>query len=196
MKRFLRILIAAAALCILFVTVPFQNSCEELYEDVFRVHIIPNSDSAADQSLKLTVRDAVLSDISPLFRSVRTKEDAMRITEENRDRIEQTAQRALCAAGSAQTVTAKIRNLYFNTRVYDGFVMPAGYYDALELTIGEGKGQNFWCVMYPTLCVGAATKDKLKEDLDDDEYKVVTSDDLEFRFIIVEYFEKIRSCFR
>ncbi len=196
MKQFFRILTASLALSILFMMIPFQNSCEELYKDVFRIHIIPNSDSAADQSMKLSVRDAVLKEISPLYRGINSKEDAVRITEENRDKILKAASSAVRRSRADYPVKADIRNLYFNTRYYDNFTMPAGYYDALQLTIGEGRGQNFWCVMYPTLCVGAATRSKMKDDLSEGEYEVVTSDDLVFRFKIVEYYESICALFR
>lgn len=158
--------------------------------------MIPHSNSAFDQSLKLSVRDAVLSEISPLYEDIKTKEDAMRITQENLGRIEEIANRVVSDSGADYTVTARIENTFFSTRRYEDFTMPAGCYDALRLTIGDGRGDNFWCVMYPALCVGAATRDKLKEDLDEGEYKVVTGDDVEFRFKLVEYYERLRSRFR
>ena len=189
-------MIGALILSVILSLIPFQNSCEELYDDVLRVHMIPNSNSAFDQSLKLSVRDAVLGEISPLYRDVHTKEDAMRITKENLPLIVKTADRVVRDSGADYTVTAKIENTYFNTRYYGDFTMPAGYYDALRLTIGEGRGDNFWCVMYPALCVGAASRKKLEEDLDRGEYEVVSSDDLTFRFKIVEYYERLRARFR
>ncbi|MBQ6152602.1 MAG: stage II sporulation protein R [Ruminococcus sp.] len=196
MKQFLRVVTAATALSVLIALIPFQNSCEELYSDVFRVHIIPNSNSAYDQSMKLSVRDAVLSAISPLYDGADCKADAMRITQENLPLIEKTANTVVRDSGADYSVTAAIENTYFNTRYYEDFTMPAGWYDALKLTIGEGGGDNFWCVMYPALCVGAATRKELREDLDEGEYEVVTCDDLTFRFKIVEYYERLRACFR
>ena len=74
--------------------------------------------------------------------------------------------------------------------------MPAGVYDSLRLTIGDGGGQNWWCVMYPSLCVGAATKDTMKQELSDGEYRVVTTDKLDFRFKLVEYWEDFLNLFR
>lgn len=196
MKQFIRILTAAWALSVILSMIPFYYSCEELYDDVLRVHMIPHSNSAFDQSLKLSVRDAVLSEISPLYEDIKTKEDAMRVTQENLGRIEEIANRVISDSGADYTVTARIENTFFSTRRYEDFTMPAGCYDALRLTIGDGRGDNFWCVMYPALCVGAATRDKLKEDLDEGEYKVVTGDDVEFRFKLVEYYERLRSRFR
>ena len=74
--------------------------------------------------------------------------------------------------------------------------MPAGWYDALRLTIGDGGGQNWWCVMYPSLCVGAACENKMQQQLSEGEYRVVTSDRLDFRFKVVEYFEELINLFR
>ena len=74
--------------------------------------------------------------------------------------------------------------------------MPAGMYDALVIDIGDAKGRNWWCVMYPALCVGASSKITMKEDLSDSEYSVITDKDVVFKFKIVEYFEKINSLFR
>lgn len=196
MKYYLRALICALILSVIGSLVPFQNSCEELNSDVFRVHMVPNSNSAFDQNLKLSVRDAVLFAVSPLYDDVSSKEDAMRITRENLSLVEKVAKDAIKKDGADYRVQVSVENTYFNTRYYDGFTMPAGYYDALRLVIGEGRGDNFWCVMYPSLCVGSATRKKLKEDLGKEEYKVVTSDDLEFRFKIVEYYERIRAQFR
>ena len=196
MKQFFRVLTVAMVLSVILSLIPFQNSCKELYNDVFRIHIIPNSNSAFDQSLKLSVRDAVLSEISPLYDEAENKADAMRITRESLPLIENTANKVVRESGADYTVTAGIENTYFNTRYYENFTMPAGYYDALKLTIGKGRGDNFWCVMYPALCVGAATRDRLSEDLNEGEYQVVTSDDLEFRFKIVEYYERLRALFQ
>lgn len=175
--------------------IPFQNSCKELNNDVFRLHILANSDSAVDQSIKLSVRDRVLSEVSRLYDRARTKEDAERITAQNLPHIRDVAKAAVADSGEDHAVSVRMTNLYFNTRYYEDITMPAGYYDALQIVIGEGRGRNWWCVMYPSLCVGAAAKEEAKERLDPGEYDVITSDDLRFRFKIVEYYEKLRSWF-
>lgn len=196
MKRFIKILISSFVIAAVISMLPFKGACEDLYKDVFRLHIIPNSNSAMDQSLKINVRDQILASVSPLYKDVKTKAQAQDITRNNLKYIEKTAQDIVNKNGFDYPVSVAVKNIYFNTRYYDDFTMPAGMYDALEITIGEGKGSNWWCVMYPSLCVGAATKESMKEDLSKGEYSVVTSEDVEYKFKIVEYYEKLRSLFK
>ena len=185
------VIIAGMLLCL-----PFVNSCEELSEDVLRVHILANSDSAADQSLKLGVRDRVLRECSDYFSGCNDKAEALNITRTHLSEIEQIASSEIKRRGFDYPVTAQVGEMYFNTRYYDDFTMPAGQYDALRLTIGNGEGQNWWCVMYPSLCVGAASETEMEDRLDDGEYEVVTADKYDFRFKLVEYWEGFRSLFR
>ena len=161
-----------------------------------RIHILANSDSAMDQSLKLAVRDRVLQTCSEYFEDCDSKEEAMRITRDHLDEIESAARQEIRDRGFDYDVRAEVGQAYFNTRYYDDFTMPAGWYDSLRLTIGEGGGKNWWCVMYPSLCVGAACRDTMKNDLSAGEYKVVTSDKLDFRFKLVEYCERFFNLFR
>ena len=185
------VIIAGMLLCL-----PFFNSCEELTEDVLRVHILANSDSAADQCLKLQVRDRVLNECSDRFNGCRGKEEAIAITKAHLGEIEAAAADEIRRRGFDYPVTAEVSRMDFDTRYYDDFTMPAGRYDALRLTIGKGEGHNWWCVMYPSLCVGAASETEMKDSLDDGEYEVVTADRVDFRFKLVEYWEDIRSWFR
>lgn len=196
MKKYIHWLVGSVIIAGMLLCLPFVNSCEELTEDVLRVHIVANSDSAADQSLKLGVRDRVLEGCSDYFSGCEGKEDALRITEEHLDEIERIAADEIKRRGFDYSVTAEVGEMYFNTRYYEDFTMPAGYYDALRLTIGSGEGQNWWCVMYPSLCVGAASETEMKDSLDDGEYEVVTSEKYDFRFKLVEYWEELRGWFR
>ncbi len=195
MKLFMKVLISTFILMVTLTLVPFESTCSELCEDVFRLHILANSDSSFDQQLKLSVRDEVIEKISPLYDEVENKEEAKVITENNLSLIEDIAKEVLSQNGVNYEVEARVTNKFFDTRYYDDFTMPAGMYDTLEISIGEGKGKNWWCVMYPSLCVGASSKTIMSEDLTDDEFEVITSDDIEYKFKIVEYFEKIRSVF-
>lgn len=196
MKKYIHLLVLSVILACTVLTLPFFNSCEELYSDVLRVHIRANSDSAADQSLKLAVRDRVLQACSGYYRDCDNKAEALAVTQRYLPEIEAAARQEIRAHGFDYPVHAELGALYFNTRRYDDFTMPAGVYDALRLTIGEGEGQNWWCVMYPALCVGAACEDELRERLDDGEYRVVTADRFDVRFKIVEYIEDIKGWFR
>lgn len=196
MKKYIHLFVGSLIIAGMLLCLPFVNSCEELSEDVLRVHILANSDSAADQSLKLQVRDRVLSQCSDWYDGCCDKAKALEITRSHLDEIEGIAADEIWRHGFDYPVTAEVGEMYFNTRYYDDFTMPAGRYDALRLIIGNGEGQNWWCVMYPSLCVGAACEKEMKESLDDGEYEVVTSDKYDFRFKLVEYFEELRGWMR
>lgn len=195
MKLYMKILVATVVISVLFSTLSFESACSELQNDVFRLHILANSDEEYDQNLKLYVRDTILDSCSSLYDDVKTKEDAKIITKNNLPLIVSTAQKAIIDKGYDYSVKACVTKKFFDTRYYENFTMPAGVYDTLQITIGEGKGKNWWCVMYPTLCVGAATDISMKEDLTDSEYEVIVADDVEYKFKIVEYFEKVTSFF-
>ncbi len=196
MKKYIHLLVLALILAGMALTIPFFDSCEELYSDVMRIHILANSDSAADQSLKLAVRDKVLEACSRYYDGCSGKDEALDITRSHIGEIEAVAEREVRRRGFDYPVSARIVTDDFDTRYYGSFTMPAGRYDALRLTIGDGAGKNWWCVMYPSLCVGAASADDMKEELDRGEYRVVTSDRFDFRFRLVEYFEDVRGWFR
>ena len=195
MKLYMKILVATVVVSMLFSTLSFESACSELENDIFRLHILANSDEEHDQNLKLYVRDTILYSCSSLYDDVKTKDEAKAITEKNLPLIIKTAEKAIAEKGYDYDVTATVTKSFFNTRYYENFTMPAGVYDTLQINIGEGKGKNWWCVMYPTLCVGAATDSSMKEDLSDSEYDVIVAEDVEYKFKIVECFEKISSFF-
>lgn len=196
MKRTISILMLSLIIAGMIATIPFFNSCQELTEDVLRIHILANSNSAADQSLKLSVRDRVVGACAAYYDGCSGKDEALAVTRRHLDEIERIAADEIRAHGFGYEVRAEVGEAYFNTRYYDSFTMPAGWYDSLRLTIGSGSGDNWWCVMYPSLCVGAACEKEMREQLDDGEYQVVTSDRLDFRFKLVEYFEELAAWFR
>lgn len=196
MRRFFNILIPSLLLAVIIAVLPFYNSCKELYDDVLRVHILANSDSAADQSLKLAVRDRVVAECASWYNGCDSKESAMAVTAAHLSDIESAARDEIRSRGFDYSVRAEMDEAYFDTRYYDDFTMPAGRYDALRLYIGEAQGSNWWCVIYPSLCVGAACGEKLQDSLSDGEYQVVTSDRTEVRFWIVEWFESFLNMFR
>ncbi len=195
MKIYMKILACTFVVAVLIGMVEFESTCSKLQQDVLRLHILANSDTDFDQQMKLSVRDEVIQTISPLYSDVDNKNDAIAVTADNMELITDTAQAVIERFSCDYKVDAQITNMYFDTRYYDDFTMPAGMYDTLQIMIGDAKGKNWWCVMYPTLCVGASTKQSMKDSLSDDEYSVICSDDFEFRFKIVEYFEKISSYF-
>lgn len=133
----------------------FAAECEELPDRLFRLHILANSDSDEDQNLKYALRDYLLEDMEEAFTGCVTAEDAKQMAKERLPEITKKAQQFIRDSGYDYEITASVENVYFTTRRYGNTVVPAGNYDALRILIGEGKGQNWWCVMFPPLCLGA-----------------------------------------
>lgn len=134
----------------------FEASCNNVRRNVLRLHILANSDDTADQKLKLTVRDAVLECSEELFSNATSLEKAKEVASESLDDIERLANKIIKENGYNYTAKAELTNCYFNTRVYDNFTLPAGYYDAVRIKIGKAAGKNWWCVMFPKVCLSAA----------------------------------------
>lgn len=139
----------------------FGIACNEIRSDVVRLHILANSDSEFDQQLKLKVRDRILSEMGSAFQSAQSQQEARQIAENSLDSIEKIARDELLKNGVDEPVTASVCNMYFTTREYDTFSLPAGEYEAVRVIIGEGKGQNWWCVMYPPMCVPSAAAEEM-----------------------------------
>lgn len=133
------------------------QSYGSLEQNVLRLHILANSDSIDDQALKLKVRDKVLAQTEALFRSQpENAADAEQLVAEHLETLEQTAQQLVWDEGYSYAVKAQLVEMPFDDRTYGEWTMPAGDYEALRITIGEAAGQNWWCVMYPSLCVSNA----------------------------------------
>lgn len=185
--------IIAFVLTVIYSVIPFQAVCTEIPNDVFRFHILANSDTEEDQVLKLKVRDKVLERTKILFDTANSKSDAEEFVKANLETIEKIAQNEVYKNGYNYPVKAEVVNMHFDTRYYESYTLPSGMYDALRITIGNAKGHNWWCVMYPSICISTVDegKDRAKDALSDDEYSVVTDDKVEYKFFIVELFQKI-----
>lgn len=158
MKRFdLALAIGLAASILITSFTGFAQECDDVRRAVVRLHILANSDSEEDQTLKLAVRDAVLKGTEEIFAQSRTKEEAEALVADHLREIESIAAAEIARQGYDYAVSARIVNRFFDTRVYDGFTMPAGRYDAVQIEIGSGQGRNWWCVMFPPLCIPAAS---------------------------------------
>ena len=197
MKLFLKSACIAFVLVVIYSLIPFQAQCDNISNDVFRLHILANSDSEYDQSVKLKIRDRVLEYSKSLFESASSKEEAESLISQNLDNITQVAQNELQNLGCGQNVRAEIKKMYFTTRYYDSYTLPSGMYDALRITIGSGKGHNWWCVMYPSICVSAASEqdEKAKRALDDGEYDIIKNEKYSYKFKVVELFEMMKTIF-
>lgn len=130
----------------------------ELAGQVIRLHVIANSDSEEDQALKLEVRDRILERAQALYPEHATLEEARAALEESLPELSRIGEQTVKAAGYDYPVTAQLTQCWFPTKEYEDFALPAGDYTALRIVIGEGQGQNWWCVAFPPLCLGAASQ--------------------------------------
>ena len=144
---------------------------EDISQSVFRLHVLANSNSEEDQNLKLKVRDALLDYMNELCLNCSTKEEAINIANEHKYEFQEIAERTIKENGYDYSVKININNFYFPTKNYGDISLPAGYYDALRVEIGEAKGQNWWCVMFPSLCfidvTSGVVDDEAKENLEE-----------------------------
>ena len=155
-KRWDRALIFGLLLALVIsMAAGFDNRCEAVRENVLRLHILANSDSEEDQALKLRVRDAILRETAESFAQSGSREETGRLARALLPKIEETARATLEAAGCTDAVRAGLVHMYFDTREYDGTILPAGYYDAVRIELGRAEGRNWWCVLYPGLCRSA-----------------------------------------
>lgn len=154
---------------LLTLTVGAYLEAAPVYDDTLRLHIRAASDSAEDQALKLLVRDRMTGMTAELTEGAEDAEQAADMMRDNLDKVCEEAEAVLLENGCDAEVTATVEKEYFNTRSYETFdgnlTMPAGEYTALVVTIGEGKGHNWWCVLYPSLCLPAAIEEEQSEAL-------------------------------
>lgn len=184
-------------LCALLVVVsitPTITMSESISQKVFRLHILANSDSQEDQQLKLRVRDKILQESEEMFSSCSSVEEAINISRESIDKLKNISRQVIAYYNYDYDVRAYVTKEYFETREYDNFTLPAGIYDCLKIEIGQGKGHNWWCVMYPSVCISGCTDD-FDSTLTEDEKQLIESDNYVIKFKVVEIYEKIKSKF-
>jgi stage II sporulation protein R len=168
-----------------------------LADRVVRLHVVANSDSDRDQAVKLLVRDAVLAQATPLLDGVDSRQGAEAALAAHLDQLAQAGAEALARAGVDDPVTVTLEDQWFPTKVYDGFSLPAGQYRALRVVIGDGAGQNWWCVVFPPLCLASVTEEvaqtAMAGGLTDDQISLITGQDGGYvlKFKLVEWWEKL-----
>ena len=167
-----------------------------LAEKTVRLHVVANSDSAEDQTQKLRVRDAVVAEVAALTKDCRDASQARAVIGQNLSGIEETAQRVLDDEGSAYDVCVSLGMEDFDTRCYESFTLPAGRYPALRVRIGAAEGKNWWCVVFPSLCL--ATTDAVEEyaavgGFDEMETEFITGGEekYELRFKTLEWLQDL-----
>lgn len=183
----------AFVLTVVLSVVSFENNCVNIRSSVLRLHVVANSDSDKDQELKLKVRDAVVEYCDFLSDS-KDKISAEKKAKQHKKEIEDVASGVIKENGYDYSVKVEIGKSVFPTKTYDNITLPAGTYDAVKILIGNASGKNWWCVMFPSLCLPAASNStKLEDILNEEELHLVKSNPkYEIRFWIIEKIENMK----
>ena len=190
-KRIFNLSLTFAFLCAVFLSLAdFDAACETLRHNVLRLHIVANSNSAFDQNLKLKIRDALLEEGGDLFEGITDLSTAIEKAKTDTERLCETANRVIKENGADYTATAFVGDSFFETRVYDSFTLPAGVYKSLIIRVGEAKGKNWWCVIFPEVCLPSSMGDLSKTVHENGTHIAEKSEDFVMRFKVVEIYEK------
>ncbi len=197
-KIILSVSIIAISLYMAFSCTYFTASAGTVKDDVVRLHILANSNSDTDQEVKLKVRDALLETNASILSDDVTKENAKEHFENSKEILLKTAEETLKENGFDYNVKITLQEEYFETRAYDNLTFPAGQYTALKVVLGDGEGKNWWCVMFPPLCVPAAdgieTNENTADYLTQSGEKIVNGGEkyvVKFKFL--EIYEEFRN---
>lgn len=208
MKKKLNFILILTILIFLYIVLLSFNYSQaisyNLSDSVFRLHIIANSDSSADQELKLKVRDKIIEYMNTLTSSSSDKKDVISIVNNHLDSFKKIALNTIKENGYNYDVNIEIGNFHFPTKSYGDISFPAGNYNALKIEIGDAIGQNWWCVLFPPLCfVNSSTgvvpddsKNTLKENINSESYEIISegnnsndnTSDIKIKFKIIEFF--------
>ena len=199
-KKLLTCTIAVLALALLAGFLPVHGE-EEIYDTVVRLHVIANSNSEEDQALKLVVRDRVLECAGPTLKDCKTHTEAVAAIGGIMAELEEEAERTVREAGYDYDVSVGITEEYYPTKSYESCAFPEGKYVSLQIKIGDSEGENWWCCLFPTLCLSAASDSDVRDNeeafvsvgLTDDQYKIITETDTpkyRARFKILETFSR------
>ena len=192
-----RILIATFTIIGLYVLLGFLpiHSEAAIYDNVLRLHVLANSDSSEDQALKLEVRDRILEETATLFKNCKSKDEAREAVESNLDKIREIAEQTVREAGYEYGVSVSLGEEEYPTKNYEECCFPAGEYLSLRVMIGEAEGENWWCVLFPPLCIDAAGESRevfAEVGLTDEQYSFITETDnpkYKVRFKLLEVIE-------
>ncbi len=190
-------------LLLLYIFICAQNYVQavstDISKNIFRLHVIANSNSNEDQSLKYKVRDNLLNYMNSICYDVASKEEAIAIVQNHKEEFQTIATNTIREEGFTYNVKINIGNFEFPTKTYGDVSIPAGMYDALRVEIGDAIGKNWWCVMFPSLCfidissgiVGEESKSLLEDNLSEESYSIVSDTSntiVKFKFKLLEFF--------
>ena len=190
-KRIISLVLLGISVLTVTACAALQAQSQRMAEKIIRLHVVANSDSDADQAVKLCVRDAVLREAQNVLSDA---SDAKQAIAAQLPALEAAANAELRRQGSGDTACVSFRRELFPTRVYDTFSLPSGVYQSLRVTIGEGAGHNWWCVIFPPLCAQAAgLSEQAVQALSDDDVRLVTESDGGYvvRFRLLELWDAL-----
>lgn len=165
------------------------KTSEHISNKVFRLHILANSDSTNDQNAKLMLKNYLLENTQDIIGG-KTLEEAISNAKNNTKEITDMCNEYLKSKGFEYKVKVNVVKEYFKTRVYDDFTLPAGNYNSLKIEIGEGNGHNWWCIVFPSVCLSACTE-SMSDYLNEDEMELV-SNTYSPKFKVVELYESAK----
>ncbi len=192
-------MIAALSCCMMW-QCRRQRMTEEIAQKVIRFHVLANSDTQTDQELKLKVRDAIGSYMQPRLSGISDIDKSRRVIQKNLPQITETAKKIIAREGYTYDVKASLKVTDFPQKTYGDYTFPEGRYEALEVVIGNGRGHNWWCVMYPNLCfynsvyevVDEEAEKSLQRTLTPEEYKsLMEGKDYKVRFALLERIQEL-----
>jgi len=182
----------------------FTSKCEEMEDSAFRLHILANSDDSGDLALKNDVRDYIIEELGFIFDSADTKEEAVKLAERNKTLISERVNGYLSKRGVDYKAICTVEKSRFATRKYGSYTLPAGEYDSLKIVLGEGKGHNWWCVLFPTVCIPAASdrpspfpereaykSEKMRAALTVDGIMSDRRENIEYKFLAYEWLREV-----
>jgi stage II sporulation protein R len=189
LRDYLITVITILGITLIFAAMPTERDVA-IYEDTLRLHILANSDSEVDQRLKYEIRDKLLVKYGELLKSEESPERAKKKAEELSKNIDKDVEKWLAECGYSYGCEVEIGTEWYDTREYEDFTLPKGYYTSLRVMLGEAEGQNWWCVMYPPLCLDIASEDAPSDEAvggyTDEEYALITKDGYNVKFKILE----------
>ena len=200
MRKLLKIACFVLVVYLLFWSGSVLSDRKALNENLIRLHVVANSDSAEDQALKLKVRDAVVEKLQDTMERFPTMEEARGYLQTHLPELQEFVNQVIRDLGFADTAEVSLDRESFDTREYDTFTLPAGFYEALRITIGEGQGKNWWCVVFPALCVGTTSQEfadtAVGAGFSDNLTQTLQDDQPQIRFFLLDWLGKVENFFR
>lgn len=194
LKKFTIAICMGLVMSVLMSFAGFDASCLELKENLLRLHILANSNSEDDQELKLKVRDKLLEVGGYAFKDTQNLILAKETAKNMLPIFKNAAIQVIKEEGYNYSVDVSLCKAFFDTRVYNNFTLPAGEYDALKVVIGEGKGKNWWCVIFPSVCIPSASNKNLNSVVSKNTEKITNNaTKYKIKFKVVEWYETIKN---